>query len=171
MMYAVTGTGRVKAAPGLKATCPLCGGDVVAKCGEIKIWHWAHKSDLICDVFKEHESEWHRNWKECFPDENREVIITKRGDMHIADVVTFSGMVIEFQNSPISFDKIVERERFYDRMVWVFNCQKGSDRIEIIGGSLQWWNPRRDFSYCRKPKYLDLGSDLFKVRSVIKDYG
>jgi hypothetical protein len=29
--------------------CPGCMADVIAKCGERKINHWAHKKALVCD--------------------------------------------------------------------------------------------------------------------------
>jgi competence CoiA-like predicted nuclease len=168
-MYAEDKGERKLARPGLKAKCPLCGNEVIAKCGVVKIWHWAHLADQSCDDFKEHESEWHRKWKELFPEENREVIVKKRGNIHFADVKTDDGLVIEFQNSTIPFEAIVERERFYDRMVWVFNCQKGVERMEITDDSIEWWNPRRDFAKCRKKVYLDLGDTLFIVSDISKD--
>jgi competence CoiA-like predicted nuclease len=168
-MYAEDKGERKLAKPGLKANCPLCGNEVMAKCGAVKIWHWAHLADQSCDDFRENESEWHRDWKERFPEENREVIISKKGDIHFADVKTDDGLVIEFQNSTISFENIVEREKFYDRMVWVFNCQKSADRIEVKENFIEWWNPRRDFSKCRKDVYLDLGNSLFLVSDICKD--
>lgn len=169
MMYATKNNERITAEPGSSGICPLCGGDVIPKCGDINIWHWAHKANLDCDDFKEHESPWHREWKSMFPEENRKVIVKKRGDIHIADVKMDHGLVIEFQNTSISFDKILEREKFYDDMIWIFNCRDALDRIEIIGGSLQWWNPRRDFSKCKKSVYLDIGDKLFEIESIVKD--
>lgn len=53
---------RVKAMPGMQAICPGCEEKVIARCGNIKIWHWAHKSGL-CKYDSEPETEWHLEWK------------------------------------------------------------------------------------------------------------
>lgn len=167
-MYAIKDGSRVQANPNEKAVCPLCSGDVTSKCGSIKVWHWAHLADLDCDDFKESESEWHRRWKEKFPEECREVLIKKWGNLHYADVKT-GNTVIEFQNSSISYEKIREREKFYWDMAWVFNCQDSVDRIKRSGYSIEWFAPKRNFTYCKKPVYLDFGKELFLVKSVAKD--
>jgi len=41
------------------------------------------------------------------------------GELHIADVKTKSGVVLEFQHSAITPQARASRERFYGRMVWV----------------------------------------------------
>ena len=167
MMYALFEDKRILARPGLQGFCPLCESELISKCGEVKIWHWAHKANADCDIFKEHESLWHRQWKEQFPESNREVLIKRGSDIHYADIKTDTGTVIEFQNSSINFQKTRERESFYgDRMVWVFNCQNSLDRIDKIGYDLKWWNPRRDFKMCRKNVYLDIGDTLFRVGNI-----
>lgn len=28
------------------AVCPLCKSEVLARCGEKNVWHWAHKKEL-----------------------------------------------------------------------------------------------------------------------------
>ena len=103
-----------------RATCQLCGGTLIAHCGEIRIHHWQHfgERDVDCDSWKEPETEWHRAWKERFPKEWREVVIGN----HRADVKTPHGLVMEFQNSPISPAVIREREEFYEHMRWVVNA-------------------------------------------------
>lgn len=103
-----------------RATCQLCGGTLIAHCGEIRRHHWQHfgERDVDCDSWKEPETEWHRAWKERFPKEWREVVI----ENHRADVKTPHGLVMEFQNSPISPAVIREREEFYEYMLWVVNA-------------------------------------------------
>jgi len=45
MEFANLNNQRTKATKGAKdALCPCCNKPVIAKCGEIKIWHWAHVS-------------------------------------------------------------------------------------------------------------------------------
>jgi hypothetical protein len=108
---------RVEATPNQKASCPCCGGEVLAKCGEVVTWHWAHKS-RDCDPWSEPESEWHREWKSLFPREMQEVVIGP----HRADVLSPRG-VIELQHSSISAAEIRKREQFYEKMVWVIDAQ------------------------------------------------
>lgn len=55
--------------------CPACKAGLVIKRGEIKRHHFAHKSIADCDTFTHDMSEWHINWQETFPEENREVVI------------------------------------------------------------------------------------------------
>jgi hypothetical protein len=108
---------------GQKATCPLCGGIIIGKCGKIYVWHWQHHRDRICDPWKEHETDWHRKWKAKFPDNWQEVIFDNDIEKHIADVWTSEGLVIEFQNSSISSSTIQIREDFYKNMIWVVNAK------------------------------------------------
>ena len=105
---------------GARGTCPNCGAGVVAKCGNIKIWHWAHQGRRHCDVWWENETEWHRQWKNQFPEEWQESICKgDDGEKHIADICTDSGMVVEFQHSYIKPEEMSAREAFYKNMIWV----------------------------------------------------
>ena len=81
---------------GQKAICPFCNGILIGKCGEIYTWHWQHQANADCDKWKEHETEWHRTWKNKFPDSWQEVIINKGDEKHIADIRTPNGAIIEF---------------------------------------------------------------------------
>jgi competence protein CoiA len=113
--------------PGLKGFCRNCGELMVAKCGQYKLWHWAHKSKMHCDLWWEPETEWHREWKNRFPKEWHEVVLfdSVTNEKHIADVKTRRGLVIEFQHSPIKPDEMKARERFYDNMVWIVDGCRG----------------------------------------------
>ena len=117
---------------GQKATCPYCKGIIVGKCGEIYVWHWQHQQDRECDLWQEHETDWHRSWKGKFPEDWQEVIIEKSGEKHIADVKTHKGIVIEFQNSSISASTIIIREDFYRNMIWVINAQPFKQNFSSI---------------------------------------
>ena len=91
---------KLKATPGEKAYCPICNGDVIAKCGEIKTWHWSHVS-ADCDPWSEGETDWHLGWKSKFTPEQTEVVI----DNHRADIV-IDKTVWEVQHSSISPETI-----------------------------------------------------------------
>ncbi len=122
MKYAVVNSERVEAQPGLSGECPSCGRPALAKCGEIKIWHWAHLGKRDCDPWKENETEWHRNWKGHFPVHLQEVVHTgEGGEKHRADVKTAHGRILEFQHSLIAPEERRAREEYYKKMAWVVN--------------------------------------------------
>ena len=85
---------------------------MIAKCGEQRVWHWAHQGTRTCDRWWEPETKWHRDWKNQFPKDWQEVIHQSDGEKHIAGVKTESGMVIEFQHSFLRRDEREARENF-----------------------------------------------------------
>lgn len=122
MKYAIVNEGREEAQPGLSGACIGCGHEMVAKCGEIKVWHWAHRGKKPCDPWKENETDWHRAWNGNFAKENQECIhYADDGEKHIADVKTDLGWVLEFQHSHIHPDERRARTAFYKKLVWVVN--------------------------------------------------
>lgn len=120
MKFAVVDGVRREAEAGLIGTCPGCEAPVIPKCGAIRLHHWAHRSTVLCDPWREPETEWHREWKNHFPIEWQEVWHRDDdGVVHIADVRTASGLVLEFQHSPISREERASREAFYSPMAWL----------------------------------------------------
>lgn len=74
----------------------------------------------MCDPWWENETEWHLNWKACFPEDWSEIVHTAEdGTRHIADVKTQHGWVIEFQHSAIKPEERRSRDAFYGRLIWV----------------------------------------------------
>ncbi len=116
---------------GQRATCPFCEGLLIGKCGDIYVKHWQHHKDRRCDPWQEHETVWHRNWKDNFPNDWQEVIMEVGAEKHIADVRTSQGIVIELQNSPISTTTIKIRENFYKNMIWIVNAEQFMDNFKI----------------------------------------
>lgn len=141
MKYALHNNNRIEPLPKAKATCPCCGSEVIAKCGTQKVWHWAHKSKQMCDHWWENETQWHRNWKNCFPEEWQEVVhFAGDGEKHIADVKTPSGLVIEFQHSAIKPEEQFSREQFYKNMIWIVDATRlktDRENLEL----LTWGDP------------------------------
>ena len=121
MRFALVNNERVEAQPKLTGLCPGCSQPVVAKCGERRIRHWAHHTKVVCDNWWETETQWHRDWKNNFPDEWQEIVLydEQTGEKHIADIRTSHGLVIEFQRSPIDPQERAAREHFYRNMAWV----------------------------------------------------
>ena len=50
---------RASPRPKMSSKCDICDGKIIAKCGRVKIWHWAHESRIDCDDWYEPMSEWH----------------------------------------------------------------------------------------------------------------
>ncbi|MFM7851984.1 MAG: competence protein CoiA family protein, partial [Flammeovirgaceae bacterium] len=123
---------RIRPTPGGRAKCQICTEELIAHCGDIYTWHWQHRQDRDCDPWKEHETEWHRGWKNKFPKDWQEVVMTNEdGEKHLADIKTQDDLVIEFQNSSISTTTIEIREEFYGDMIWVINAQEFKDNFKI----------------------------------------
>jgi competence CoiA-like predicted nuclease len=117
---------------GEKATCPMCGAQLIGKCGQIRIWHWQHRKHSECDSWQEGETDWHREWKLRFPEPWREVVVIKGDQKHRADIRTAGGTVVEFQNSPISMEDVGRREQFYGDLIWVVNASHFSQNLELL---------------------------------------
>jgi competence protein CoiA len=134
MQYAIVDNKKTQPSKGLRGLCISCSNEVVAKCGNMKVHHWAHKSIKDCDSWYEPETEWHRHWKNEFPEEFREISFTNptTSEIHRADIQNSSGVTIEFQNSPITMDELSSRESFYPKLIWVVNGLKFKGGIHFI---------------------------------------
>jgi hypothetical protein len=121
--YALVDNIKREAFKGAKGICPYCGSELIAKCGDIKINHWAHKGIQNCDPWWENETEWHRKWKGNFSTNWQEVICKDllTNEKHIADIKTDYGLVIEFQHSHLDQIERNSREQFYKNMLWVID--------------------------------------------------
>ena len=188
----IEGQGR-EAQPGLSATCRYCGAAMIAKCGDHRVWHWAHRSVRVCDPWWETETEWHRAWKNEFSADWQEVIqFSQNGEKHIADVKTQSGMVIEFQHSFLKAEERAARELFYRRMVWVVNgrrrkrdaaqlsecirpCVRGHPPFILYVANHEECALLRDWKSSPVPVYFDLGIEdgahVFWRRDPISRHG
>ncbi|WP_196140728.1 competence protein CoiA [Aliikangiella sp. G2MR2-5] len=174
MRFALLEGDRVEASPKLRATCPGCGAEVIAKCGKHVSWHWSHLSRELCDPWWETESEWHRNWKNRFPITWQEVRCqnTRTGEWHIADVKTPSGLVIEFQRSSIHPDEIQLREDFHRSLIWIVDgCKNDFDRFNFSNmlsrpnedgiAHFNWFGRSTLFKrwHTTKPVFIDFGPE------------
>lgn len=133
MKFALINGKKTEATKGARGFCPNCGSELVAKCGEIKVDHWAHKGNRNCDPWWENETDWHRSWKEKFPIDWQEVIhFDDSGEKHIADVKTKSGCVLEFQHSYLKPEERRSRISFYRKLVWVVDgTRRKTDKTQF----------------------------------------
>lgn len=115
--------------------CPHCNSKLIQKRGSIIVHHFAHESITDCDTWSHEMSDWHKDWQEQFPRENREVDIKVNGKTHRADVC-INGYIIEFQHSPMSANEFDERNNFYTkagyRVIWIFDLSKQFDNRQIV---------------------------------------
>jgi hypothetical protein len=134
MRFALVNGDRQEAQPDLVGACPACDRPMVARCGETRAWHWAHKGTLMCDRWWENETDWHRSWKNEFPSDWQEVVHTAAdGERHIADLKTPNGWVIEFQRSHLDPDERRSREAFYEKLAWVLDgTRRKRDATQLI---------------------------------------
>lgn len=175
MKFALITGIKSEATKGSSGFCPICGSELFAKCGELKINHWAHKGNRNCDPWWENETYWHRSWKGKFPIDWQEVIhFDNRGEKHIADVKTKNGWVIEFQHSYLKHEERRARNAFYGKLIWVVDGTRRKRDIEQFaktlnkGTSLPSKSPvlrvcsdecslLREWGDCHVPVFFDFG--------------
>lgn len=174
MQFAYVDGRRHPAEPGLRGECPGCKAEVIPKCGQVRVPHWAHRGSRHCDPWWEPETAWHRAWKSEFSEAYQEQPVrASDGELHIADVRhPETGLVIEFQHSAISEAEVASREAFWQPMVWVvdglrlkrteekfyngltFDKQVSALKIPSWSGAIPAvWKNRR------APVILDFGAD------------
>ena len=177
MKYALINGQRQEAQPNLSGQCPACDQAMIAKCGEINVWHWAHKGRRTCDPWWENETEWHRAWKGQFPESWQEVVHqADNGEKHIADVKTDQGWVIEFQHSRIEPKERRSRDTFYPKLVWVVDGTRRKKDLTQFQNAFDKGMPTivrspvrrifsdecmllREWADCRAPVFFDFGGE------------
>jgi competence protein CoiA len=132
MQYALVSGERREAFPRGRGVCELCSAPTISKCGSRVMHHWAHATRKTCDPWWENETEWHRAWKNRFPEECRERCFTALdGEVHRADIVTPNGIVIETQHSAMSDVERISRESFYRNLVWIVDGLPFKDNFDL----------------------------------------
>jgi competence protein CoiA len=177
MKFALINGQRQEAQPKLAGLCPACDQAMIAKCGDINIWHWAHKGRRTCDPWWENETEWHRSWKGQFPENWQEILHqADNGEKHIADVKTDQGWVIEFQHSRMEPEERRSRDNFYPKLVWVVDgARRKKDMAQFqsalnkgipVGSNSRVWRIfsdecalLREWAGSRAPVFIDFGGD------------
>lgn len=177
MKFSMVDGERREAEKGLSGLCIGCGKQMIAKCGEVKVKHWAHRTTCECDHWWENETDWHRDWKNQFPVEFQEVRHKdEKGEWHIADVKTSLSWVLEFQNSPICPKERDSRNTFYRTIVWIVNgtrlkrdkkqflsaLESGvrvSDQLNAIKVFSSDSPIVERWAGCRAPVFFDFGAD------------
>lgn len=135
--------------------CPICGEELITRKGTTNAHHFAHKNNSNCadrDGWHYDMSDWHYDWQNQFPVDNQEIIFSKNGKIHRADVF-INSTVIEFQHSPIKELEFNDRIDFYKnlgyKVIWIFDV---IDRdVKYLHGSN---NERKVFSWKHPIRFL-----------------
>jgi len=172
MRIALVDGGRRLAEPKLKGVCAMCKGNVVSKCGEINVWHWAHEN--VCPHEDGKETEWHAYCKNLFPIECTEIIV----DDHRADVI-WKGVVYEFQSKPMEPEEMIDRQRFWEskgyRFMWVFNMYESWDNFSFwakaegendVYMTFRWKWPKRRLERLNFPVIFDFALLSLSVQKI-----
>ena len=140
---------------------------MIPKCGPIVCWHWAHRV-LDCDPWSEPETTWHRTWKH--HGYETEVVLRHGDEVHRADIVTITGLVIELQSGYLSADAIAARERFYGRMWWLYHAT-WTDRLHFGRYGFWWKHGAKSMARHERPVHWDLGDEVWLVSVGLSESG
>lgn len=167
MLYALFQEQKRTSWPGARARCPGCHEEVMAKCGDINIWHWSHIAQADCDPWYEPESAWHLGWKAMVSPSQCEVVRAT----HRADIITPHDYVVELQHSALTPYEVREREAFYGtKLVWLINATDFEENLSMRskGGyhTFRWRWPRKWMWGIQRTMIWDLEDGLFQVRKL-----
>lgn len=179
MQIAMVNGQRREAFPGGQGTCPTCGSATLAKCGPRVMHHWAHASRRDCDPWWENETPWHREWKNLFPANCREISHTAPdGEIHRADIKTPTGIVIEVQHSAMTDAERISRESFYGNLVWVIDGRGFQDNFDIyhllpdpvseLAQDLVWAKATREMKGAARGLFYRMSEALLENPDVTK---
>ena len=153
----------IRASPGGNASCPECGQPVLAKCGQVLVWHWAHHAGSAHCPHSGGETAWHLNWKAWAHDHGCQVEKAVVEGFR-ADIVTPSGGIVELQSKALDPEQVAAREFAYgQRLIWICLVKEDEPGERLrLGGQLNnggrgfWWRrgPKR-LTFHKKPVYLD----------------
>lgn len=162
--------------------CLSCNEKLILKKGEINAHHFAHIAGSQCsDNWNYDMSEWHEEWQNRFPKENREVVLASNGEKHRADVL-IDNTVIEFQHSSLSSHEFERRNDFYlslgYNIIWIFDVADlyESGAIEPLDDSdvkYKWRRPFKTFDYFNpKNKMIELWLQItYEDEEHIEEWG
>ena len=174
MQYAQVNNERREAFPGGRGVCSNCGAPTIAKCGPRILHHWAHAGRRSCDPWCENETEWHRSWKNLFPENCCEISHTAPdGEIHRADIKTPTGIIIEVQHSAMTDSERLSRETFYGNLVWVIDGRGFRDNFDIYHPLP---DPASDFAHdivwakASRPMRGAMNGLFFRLSEARRDY-
>jgi hypothetical protein len=130
----------------------------------VKKHYFSHHAGCACDWKRSGMTPWHANWQKICLVDHTEKRIVKDDRLHIADILTPEGKVIELQHSYISDADIREREEFYGELSWLLDMS--DKKISVLGLLNESWGvysvnaKRPSFT---KQCYYDVGGYIIDV--------
>ena len=181
MQFALVNSERREPTRGSRASCSHCGADMIAKCGPRVMHHWAHASRRNCDPWWKNETQWHRDWKNNFPEHCREVTHQAHdGEIHRADIKTPTGIFIEVQHSSMSDSERESRENFYGNLVWILDGRSFRNSFHVgcklpepdapVVRDVVWHQLSRQAYRCSTNPLADTVPPFSRVSEIAKDY-
>lgn len=179
MLYAYNSENRkVTPEPKLTGKCIVCGNDMIAKCGEIVVWHWAHKvGSNECDNWYEPITSWHKGWIDLFDSDETEIMIEgdNKKEKHVIDIRTKRGNKIDLQSKRLKINELEKRDKFWGGSTWIINSEdffkggltffnneeKSKNYAEIIEG----WNYPIGISNTIKERVLASDNRIIAVKN------
>ena len=150
--------------PGARAICVDCDGLLIAKCGDILQWHWAHEATDTNCVGSDGETAWHRTWKLWAENHGAQTEITD--GPHRADIIWPDGHIYELQSNYLSPADIDARERHWGtHLTWIYRITPNrSSRLTNIGdGWFKWRQPALSMTRHNRPVIWHINDRLFNV--------
>lgn len=148
--------------PDSEIVCECCGAPLIAKKGDIKIHHFAHKNNEFCHADSYAPmTEWHQDWQNKFPVECREVWSSDR--KHRADILIEElKLVIEFQHSHIDLGRFKTRTDAWNKLgyavVWLWHGD--------LWSKTNMYHYMWDFDYSKNEFHVEMNISDEKIMSL-----
>ncbi len=179
MQYALVDHQRIEARPKKRGKCEMCGSLLIAKCGSRKLHHWAHFRERNCDPWWENETQWHRDWKNLFPKECREIYhVADDGEIHRADIKSSTGIYIEVQHSSMTDQEREARENFYKNMIWIVDGTPFKNNFDIyhmlpppnskMAKDIVWAKAKRHMNGANAGMFFRLSDNPKETKATLK---
>lgn len=161
---------------------PFTGSKVIATPKHFRFNTWElQDTEAEYDLWAFPETTWNLQWKKAFPKLGVENIVSKDKERHIADFYTDKKVTINFQSKILKEEQLLEREAFFEKMIWVIDARNWKLKIHdnpaesyktnsgayyYLGKkkgfdwcSYKWSHPKWDLEKCKMPVFLDIGDD------------
>lgn len=137
---------------------------LIAKQGEVYQHHFARKSGEYDKWAHREMTPWHRKWQALSQREYLECRIERDGILHIADILTPAGLVIEVQHSFINLENTQAREAFYGNMIWLIDLTENQPR-RVVNFNQQYglYHASSYKKHFSKPTFFDVGTHVVKI--------
>ena len=124
---------------------------IKAKYSRLKHPHFCHQKNTKCKIkeWPQHDmSDWHKEWQNLFPANNRECVLKKDKEQRRADIF-IKNTIIEVQHSPISYKNFNNRNVFYTSLgysvVWIFDANEKFLYDNLNKRPCMWKNVQNQF--------------------------